>query len=377
MRVLAAPDKFRGTLSASEAADAIRRGWLRSRPSDDVSAIAMADGGEGTLQALVSALRGETFAATVMGPLGDPVNAQYGVVQAPDGAIAVVEMARASGLGVLSPSRRDAVHATTFGTGELIRDALERHRPAAVLICIGGSATTDGGAGMAQALGARLLDRAGRDIGRGGGALLDLDRIDLGPMARLIAGTRFLVASDVDNPLVGPNGAAFVYGPQKGASADDVQVLDRALRHLAAVVHRDVGIDLRELPGGGAAGGLGAGLMAFAGAHIRPGVDVVMEAVGLADRLADADVVVTGEGRFDAQSLHGKTVAGVVRAAADAGVPAILVCGRAELRPNGLAVASLVERFGEREALENTRVRLESLVAELATSAPVEALTGR
>ena len=377
MRVLAAPDKFRGTLSASEAADAIRRGWRRSRPSDDVAAIAMADGGEGTLEALLSALRGQMFEATVTGPLGDPVRAQYGLVQARDGATAVVEMARASGLALLAPSRRDPLRASTFGTGELILDALERHRPSAVLICIGGSATTDGGAGMAQALGARLLDSSGRDIGRGGRALLDLARIDLDGMARRIAGTRFIVASDVDNPLVGPSGAAAVYGPQKGADVDDVRVLDAALRRFAAVVSADLAVDLSDTPGGGAAGGLGAGLVAFAGARIRPGIEVVMEAVALRERLAAADVVVTGEGAFDEQSLHGKTVAGVLRAAAEAGVPAILVCGRADVHPDGVAVASLVERFGEREALENTRVSLESLVAELATSPPVHPLVGR
>lgn len=377
MRVLVAPDKFRGTLTATQAAEAVERGWLRTRPVDRIATVPMADGGEGTLEALVSALRGEISRSTVSGPLGDPVTAEYGILPTSEGTTVVVEMARASGLALVSPGRRDALRASTRGTGELIRDAIDRHQPAAVLVCIGGSATTDGGAGMAQALGARLLTAKGEEIGPGGGGLLELARVDLDGLGRRVDRRKFVVASDVDNPLVGPSGAAFVYGPQKGADPDQVLLLDRALGHYAAVLSRDLGVDLRETPGAGASGGLGAGLMAFTGARMRPGVEVVMEAVGFDERLQHADLVITGEGTFDEQSMHGKTVAGIMRAARDAGVAVAVVCGRADIHPDGVRVVSLVDRFGEHQALENTRRCLETLAEELATDPPVAATSGR
>jgi glycerate 2-kinase len=307
----------------------------------------------------------------VTGPLGDGVDAEYAIVPTSMGPTAVVEMARASGLTLVSEGRRDALRATTRGTGELILDAVRRHRPTTVLVCIGGSATTDGGAGMAQALGARLLDDRGDDIGPGGAALLHLARIDLAPVDAAVRSTRFVVASDVDNPLIGPAGAAAVYAPQKGADADQVHLLERALGHYAAILHRDLGIDLRAEPGSGAAGGLGAGLMAFTGARIRPGVDVVMEAVGFDGRLASTDLVITGEGRFDEQSLRGKTVAGIRAAAGRAAVPVAVVCGRADVHPDGLRVVSLVERFGDREARERARQCLEAASEDLALEQPV------
>ncbi|MGQ0668933.1 MAG: glycerate kinase family protein, partial [Actinomycetota bacterium] len=279
MRVLVAPDKFRGTLTAAEAARAVAAGWRRARPGDDLVVVPMADGGEGTLDTLVAALDGEGQTTRVAGPLGSPVDAAYGLVRAGGGLTAVVEMARASGLELVASSRRDPLRATTRGTGELILAACA-HRPRRVLVCIGGSATNDGGAGMAQALGARLLDAWGEQVRPGGAALLDLATIDVTALHPSLGGVRFDVACDVDNPLTGPHGASAVYGPQKGASPSDVDLLDRALAHYAAVIHRDLGIDVRGTPGAGAAGGLGAGLIAFLGAHLRPGVDVVMDAVG-------------------------------------------------------------------------------------------------
>ncbi len=368
MRVLVAPDKFRGTLTASQAARAVRAGWLRSRPGDEVEAVPMADGGEGTLDALVAALRGEVRHERVTGPLGRPVVAAYGLASTSRGLTAVVEMARASGLALVPEGRRDVKRATTRGTGELIRAALGCG-PREVVVCLGGSATNDGGAGMAQALGARLLDARGREIGPGGAALLDLARVDATALAALVRGVRFVAATDVDNPLVGPAGASAVYGPQKGASPEDVVLLDRALAHYAAVLHRDLGIDVREVPGAGAAGGLGAGLIAFLGAHVRPGAEVVMEAVDLPRRIEAADLVVTGEGKLDAQSLRGKTVAGILRVARDAGRPVVVLCGRAEVRPPGARVASLVERFGEDRALRDTSGALADLAAEVAADA--------
>lgn len=366
MRVLVAPDKFRGTLTAEQAARAVDTGWRRSRPDDELELVPMADGGEGTLEALVAALGGELVRLRVGGPLGEPVAAAYGVADGPGGNVAVVEMARASGLALVAEARRDPLRATTRGTGELIRDALERHRPVRLVVCVGGSATTDGGAGMAQALGARLLAASGDDIGPGGGCLLDLASVDARPVAPLLGSTRVLVACDVDNPLVGPFGSSAVYGPQKGATPEDVVLLDRALGHFAAIVHRDLGMDLREMPGGGAAGGLAAGLVAFLGARLRPGVEVVMEAVRLPERIARADLVITGEGKLDEQSMRGKTVAGVARAAKEARVSVLAMCGRAEVRPEGVQVASLVDRFGEERALGDTRMALEDLAEELA-----------
>jgi glycerate kinase len=374
MRVLVAPDKFKGTLTAEQAARAIARGWRREDPGAELDLAPMADGGEGTLDALVAALGGERRRVTVTGPLGDPVEADYGLVPSPDGPLGVVEMARASGLALVSPGRRDPKRTTTRGTGELLLDACRRGARR-VLVCIGGSATNDGGAGMAQALGVRLLDDRGEDLPPGGAALLRLARIDLSGLDPAVRGVEVLVACDVDNPLVGPAGAAAVYGPQKGASPEDVHLLDRALRHFAAVVYRDLGVDVRDLPGAGAAGGLGAGLVAFLGARLRPGVEVVMEAARLGERIERSDLVVTGEGSFDEQSLRGKAPAGVLRAAADRKVPALVLCGRASVRVPGVPVFALAERFGPEAAMERADALLADLAAEAARATLAEART--
>jgi glycerate 2-kinase len=368
MRVLVAPDKFRGTLTARQAAEAVETGWRRERPDDVLEVIPMADGGEGTMDALVSALGGRAVNAPVVGPLGDLVEAAYGLAPADPGLIGVVEMARASGQELLRPDRRDPRRTTTRGTGELMLRAIE-DGVTRLLVCLGGSATNDGGVGMASALGVRFLDAEGRAVPEGGVALLDLASIDARGLHPGVARASITGACDVDNPLIGPSGASAVYGPQKGASPDDVLLLDRALGHLAAIVHRDLGIDLRREPGAGAAGGLGFGLMAFCGARLRPGVEVVMEAVGLRERVGLADLVITGEGSLDAQSLRGKTPAGVLSVAREAGVPAVVVCGRASIRPPGVPVVSLIERFGETVAMQETRPSLERLAQELAVRA--------
>jgi len=365
VRVLVAPDKFRGTLSAEQAARAISAGFRRAIPTVEIESLPIADGGEGTLDALVAALGGERRRIRVSGPLGDSVEAEFAVAGTPDGTLGVVEMARASGLELISEGRRDPKRTSTRGTGELIKAAaglgVDR-----ILVCIGGSATNDAGAGMAQALGIRLVDEGGRDLGPGGAALRALARIDMSGLDLAVRRIDFVVASDVDNPLVGPNGASAVYGPQKGATPEDVAVLDEALRHFAAVVHRDLGLDLRDVPGAGAAGGLGGGLIAFLGARLRPGVEVVMEAVHLREHLEGVDLVVTGEGRFDEQSLHGKGPAGVIRAAAEMRVPALVLCGEATVTRPGIRVASLVDRFGPEQALQRADRSLEQLAAELA-----------
>ena len=336
----------------------------------------LGDGGEGTLDALVAALGGETYRETVSGPLGDPTPAEFAIVHSPPRGLGVVEMARASGLTLLSPARRDPKRATTRGTGELILAACRRGSRS-VLVCIGGSGTNDAGAGMAQAVGIRLLDEHGMDIGPGGASLLDLVRIDVSTLAPEVRQTSFVVATDVDNPLVGPSGASAVYGPQKGASPEDVALLDRALGHFAAVVFRDLGVDVRTEPGAGAAGGLGAGLMVFLGAKLRPGIEVVMEAVCFWERLEKADLVVTGEGTFDEQSLRGKTPAGVLRAAEELRIPGVVLCGQRTAAPPGAPVFSMAERFGLEAATERPGTVLEELAAEVAARLAQERVGGR
>ncbi len=365
MRILVAPDKFRGTLSARQACRAIETGWRRVRPGDTLELVPMADGGEGTLEALVGALEGETERVEVAGPIGRRVLAPVGLVDGAGGRLGIVEMASASGLELVGPDRRDPTRTTTLGTGQLIMAAMDRGADR-MLVCLGGSATNDGGAGMATALGARFLDRSGAELRSGGAALLELATIDLGAMDRRVPRVRFVGATDVDNPLTGPAGASAVFGPQKGASPDDVWLLDRALGHLAAVVHHDLGVDLRDRPGAGAAGGLGFGLMAFCGARLRPGVEVVMEAVDLVRAMAEADIAITGEGALDAQSLRGKVPAGIMGLAEEVGVPVAILCGRAEVAPDGVTVMSLVDAVGEEAAVGQARSSLESVAEALA-----------
>jgi glycerate 2-kinase len=363
MRVVVAPDKFKGTLSAEQAARAVATGWSRADPGAEVEEVPVADGGEGTLEALVAALRGEVHRARVSGPLGDPVEAEFAVV----GALGVVEMARASGISLVSELRRDPLRATTLGTGELIRAAAERGA-GRVVVCIGGSATTDGGAGMAQGLGVRLLDEDGEDLPPGGAALRRLARIDATGLEPRVRALEVLVATDVDNPLTGAQGAAVVYGPQKGATPEQVRLLEESLAHLAAVIHRDLGIDVRHVPGAGAAGGLGAGLVAFLGARIRPGFDIVAEATGLPGRLERADVAVTGEGRYDRQSERGKAAHGLLRMAREAGCRTVLIAGRVEdgVDPPADLVYSLSEQGGEDAAMERTAALVEEAAFDAA-----------
>ena len=370
MRVLIAPDKFRGTLTARQAAEAIATGWRRVRPGDELDLAPMADGGEGTMAALVDALGGEVVPVKTSGPRGDRIEASIGLADGANGRLAIVEMAAASGLAVLSGSRRDPRRTTTQGTGELIRAALA-HGPARLIVGLGGSATNDGGAGMAQALGVRLTDAGGHELEPGGAALSRLARIDVTGLDPRIRRVVCIAASDVDNPLTGPNGATAVYAAQKGASPDDLVPLDRALGHLAAVVERDLGVDLRDEPGAGAAGGLGFGLMAFLGARVRRGVDVVSEALALPSRMASADLAITGEGSFDDQSLRGKAAAGVLRLAGELSVPGLVVCGRTTpgLPLVSVPVVSMAERFGIDAAVGDARRSLERLVQELAERA--------
>lgn len=323
VRVLIAPDKFKGTHSARGVAEALARGIRRAVPAADISICPAADGGEGTAQTLADALGGKMVSYTVSGPLGEATQANYGVA----GVTAIIEMAEASGLHLLAGQTPRPLETSTRGTGELMAAALDAGCTK-LIVGIGGSATTDGGAGMATALGARLLDGKGRPIGAGGGELSRLAAIDTSHMHPGIAPAEVLVACDVTSPLLGVSGAARVYGPQKGATPEQVEELERCLGHYASVVERDLGVDIRDMPGGGAAGGLGAGLAAFTGAALRPGVEIVLEALDFNRRMEGVDLVVTAEGMIDGQSAKGKTPVGVARAAKRQGIRVVAVAGQ-------------------------------------------------
>jgi glycerate kinase len=324
MKIVVAPNSFKGSLSASQAAAAIARGVRQARPDAEVVEIPVADGGEGTVEALVSARQGTYRTVEVEGPLGDPVQATYGLVDG--GATGVIELASASGLTLIPLDRRDPRRASTYGFGQLL-DTVRRHGVASMIAGIGGSATNDGGAGMAQALGYRLLDASGRDLPRGGAALARLERIDSSGFDPGWRSISVMVACDVTNPLTGPQGASHVYGPQKGADEAAVLELDRALARLAEIVEREMGKEVAEIPGAGAAGGAGAGLIAFLGARLLPGAPLVVEASGFDEALAGARLVITGEGRVDAQTAYGKAPGEVARRARASGIPVLLLAG--------------------------------------------------
>lgn len=324
LKIVAAPDKFRGSLSAAEAAKAMAIGARRADPSIRVIEIPMADGGEGTVEALVAATGGSFRSVRVKGPLGDPVEARFGLLG--DGVTAALEMASASGLALIGRDRRDPWNASTRGTGELLIAAIEAGA-SRILLGIGGSATNDGGAGFAQALGYRLLDASGRDLPPGGGALDRLDRIDSAGLDPRIRGVVVQVACDVDNPLCGTRGASAIFGPQKGADPGMVGKLDRNLEYFTRIIERDLGVHEATRPGAGAAGGLGLGSIAFAGATLEPGVTLVARAVGLETAMKDADLVLTGEGAIDISSSGGKTAVGVARIAKASNVPVIGLAG--------------------------------------------------
>ncbi|MFT4270385.1 MAG: glycerate kinase [Pantoea sp.] len=324
MKIVIAPDSYKESLSALEVASAIEAGFRDIFPEADYVKIPVADGGEGTVEAMVAATQGSIVRLTVTGPLGEPVDAFYGL--SGDARTAFIEMAAASGLELVPTSRRDPLITTSFGTGELIKNALDRG-VGHIIIGIGGSATNDGGSGMMQALGARLLDQQGNEIAYGGGALPQLARIEIADLDARIRQCRFEVACDVTNPLTGEQGASAVFGPQKGATPELVQQLDRALAHYADIIHRDLDIDVLHIAGGGAAGGMGAALHAFCQADLRRGIEIVTEALGLAEQVHDADLVITGEGRIDSQTINGKVPIGVAQVAKRFNKPVIGIAG--------------------------------------------------
>ncbi|MYW66813.1 glycerate kinase [Streptomyces sp. SID8379] len=336
--VLIAADKFKGSLTAVQVAQRVTAGLRRVAPEVTIESVPVADGGDGTVAAAVAA-GFERREARVTGPVGEPVTAAWALR---DGT-AVVEMAEASGLQLLPEGEFAPLTSTTYGSGEVIAAALDAGART-IVFGVGGSATTDGGAGMLAALGARFLDGAGAPVGPGGGALAALASADLSGLDPRLADVEIVLASDVDNPLTGPKGAPAIYGPQKGASPEDVAELDAALGHYAKVLSESVGpkaLEDAESPGAGAAGGIGYGALVALGASFRPGIEVMLDVLGFAPALAKATLVITGEGSLDEQTLHGKAPAGVAAAARAAGIEVVAVCGRLALAPDALGRAGI------------------------------------
>jgi glycerate kinase len=346
-KIVFAPQGFKESLTGIEIARAMAQGAKAVWPDAEAVLVPVADGGDGTLQSLVDASGGDVRTTRATDPLGRDIKVKWGALG--DGKTAVIEMARSSGLALLAPDERDPLNATTYGVGQVMKTALDAGF-IRFIIGIGGSATNDGGAGMAQALGAKLLDSNGNELARGGAALAQIDRIVISGFDKRIANVAIDVACDVNNPLCGPTGASAIFGPQKGATPENVQALDAALKHFGEVMKRDLGKDVAEIPGAGAAGGLGAGLMGFANARLRLGADIVLEAVQLDKKLDGADLVVVGEGQFDRSTVFNKSPVAVAQRAKRRGIPVIGIAGSLgagyhEVHDHGIdAVFSLVNR---------------------------------
>jgi glycerate 2-kinase len=349
MKIIVAPNSFKGSISATQAAKAIALGVRQVFPDAEIIEIPVADGGEGTVEALVASHDGTYGWVNVEGPLGDPVLASYGLIDG--GRTAVVELASASGFVLVTPAARDPRKTSTYGFGQLL-EAARKAGVDSIIAGIGSSATNDGGAGMAQALGYRFLDKDGVELPRGGAALLRLERIDASRIDPSWRSVKVMVACDVTNPLTGPEGASFVYGPQKGADPITVRQLDKALGHLAEVIERDLGKRVADIPGAGAAGGTGAGLMAFLGATLVPGAALVIGASGFDHALEGARLVITGEGRVDGQTAYGKAPGEIARRAQAAGIPALLIAGSTgkgweTLSGKGVSAVEVLAQEGE------------------------------
>ena len=369
MKIVVAPDSFKGSVSALEAASAMEHGLRRVFPDAVIEKIPMADGGEGTAQSLVDATGGHFQTRRVLGPLENEVDAQFGILS--DGETAVIEMASASGLTLVEPHERNPLRTTTYGTGQLIHAALEAGCRR-LIIGIGGSATNDGGAGMAETLGVRLLDTNGKQIQRGGGNLGQLTSIDVTELHPAIAETETVVACDVNNPLTGRDGASHVYGPQKGATPEMIKTLDGHLTHFDKILTHTLGKSFNDIPGAGAAGGLGAGLMAFLNAELRLGIDIMIDAVNLRERVKGAAVVFTGEGQLDFQTAFGKTPVGVAKIAKAHNIPVIAIAGGIAEGAEAVYDAGIDAMLGivqEPMSLENAVTDASRLIADTAEQA--------
>ena len=356
IKIIVATDSFKGSLTAAQACAAMAEGAILAAPEAEVECVPMADGGEGTVQSLVDGLGGCFVSCEVEDPVGRARTAVYGLI---DNGTAVIEMAQASGLTLLAENERDPSRTSTFGTGQLIKDALDRGA-SNFIIGIGGSATNDAGAGMAEALGYSFFDKNGKELPRGGRALSELAFIDASRADERLKESRFTIACDVDNPLLGARGASQVFGPQKGATPEMAGILDDALACFADCVFSDLGKDIKDIPGSGAAGGLGAGCLAFLGAELKKGVDIVIGATGLKEKLIGCTLVITGEGRTDSQTLGGKTVYGVTKLVQSLGAPVIVISGSLsegaeELLDHGVTrLYSIIEDgIGLEEAISN------------------------
>ena len=323
MKIVVAPDSFKESMSAKEVCDSIEKGLLSVSKDWEIVKVPMADGGEGTLEALVDATNGKIFNEKTLNPLGEEITSKFGILGGKN--IAVIEMASTSGLELISPEKRNPYITTTYGTGQLMLKALEQNVEE-IILGIGGSATNDGGAGMLQALGAKLLDKNGDEIGFGGYELSKLDRIDFSSLDKRLKNIKILVACDVTNPLTGKNGSSYIFGKQKGATPEMIEILDGNLLHYSKIIKRDLGFDVNNVSGAGAAGGLGAGLLTL-GAVLKKGIDIVIEANELDKKVQGADLVITGEGSIDGQTRFGKTPYGVVTIAKKYNIPTIILAG--------------------------------------------------
>lgn len=362
MKIVIAPDSFKGSLTAPQVAEAIEAGFLLVFPSIVTDKLPMADGGEGTVASLVASSDGKMQQVSVLNPLGNQIPSEFGIMG--DCQTAVIEMASASGLPLISQDQQNPMLTTTYGTGQLMHAALDTGCKK-LIIGIGGSATNDGGAGMAQALGAKLLDTSGNQIGFGGGSLADIDKIDISGFDPRLSEVDVVVACDVSNTLTGKDGASYVYGPQKGATLDMAEVLDRNLAHFASIIKRDLDQSVADIPGAGAAGGLGAGLIAFAGAKLQAGIDIVLEVTDFANRIQGSDLVITGEGRLDYQTAFGKTPAGVAKIARQHNIPVIAIAGSVTEdidKLYAIGIDAVVDIFHEPMSLETAMVNASKLI---------------
>lgn len=364
MNIVIAPDSFKGSLTAREVCNYIENGIKKVITDVDIIKVPMADGGEGTVQSLVDATLGKIINKKVKGPLLNEVEAFYGILG--DGKTAVIEMAAASGLTLIEKDERNPLKTTTYGTGELIKDAIDKGC-SKIIIGIGGSATNDGGAGMAMALGAKFLDKKGNSIGLGGGELGNIEEIDLTSFNSILKDVTIIAACDVDNPLCGENGASYVYGPQKGATKEMVEILDENLLHYGKLLELKFNKSIIDYPGAGAAGGLGAGLLVFLDAELKRGIDIVIEVTGLEEKVQEADLVITGEGQMDFQTSFGKTPYGVAQISKKYNKPVIAIAGgigdgAEELYNKGIdSIFSIVDKpLSLEEAIKNSKELLEN-----------------
>ena len=324
MKIVIAPDSFKECISAKEACIAIQKGFEKIFEEGEYILVPMADGGEGTTEALVDSTDGAIYKVETTNPIGEKRISKFGILG--DGKTAIIEMAQASGLELISKEKRNPMVTTTYGTGELIKSALDKNIET-ILIGIGGSATNDGGAGMIQALGGKLLDKDGKEIGFGGGELSKLHKIDLSNLDERLKKVKIIVACDVDNPLTGERGASYIFGKQKGGTPEMLKILDNNLKHFAKIIKKDLGVDIETISGSGAAGGLGGGLMGFLSAELKKGIDIVIEYSKLEEKIQGADLVITGEGSIDSQTRFGKTPYGVAKVAKKYNIPVIALAG--------------------------------------------------